>query len=76
MNKEKKESRRDLNSVNERGFYGEFGGAFVPEILHRCVTELQDTYSEVLESESFQQEFRSLLVDYAGRPSQIGRAHV
>ena len=63
-----------MYKVDKRGFYGTFGGAYVPEILHRCVTELQNTYSDVLESESFQQEFRRLLVDYAGRPSPLYHA--
>jgi len=63
-----------MYKVNKRGFYGKFGGAFVPEILHRCVTELQEKYSEVLESESFRQEFHALLRDYAGRPSPLYRA--
>ncbi len=57
--------------VNEDGFYGEFGGAFVPEILHKCVEELKDTYLEVLQSEDFKQEFNSLLRDYVGRPSPL-----
>ena len=63
-----------MYKVDKRGFYGKFGGAFVPEILHRCVTELQEKYSEVLESESFRQEFHALLRDYAGRPSPLYRA--
>ncbi len=40
-------------SVDKTGFYGEFGGAYIPEILHRCVIELQDAYLGILESESF-----------------------
>ena len=63
-----------MYKVDKNGFYGTFGGAYVPEVLYRCVTELQDTYSEVLKSESFQQEFRRLLVDYAGRPSPLYHA--
>ena len=43
--------------VNKEGYYGEFGGAYIPEILHRCVEELQNAYSKVLESEGFKQEF-------------------
>ena len=39
--------------VDKSGFYGEFGGAYIPEILHRCVTELKDSYLEILESELF-----------------------
>lgn len=57
--------------VDKSGFYGEFGGAYIPEILHRCVTELQDTYLEIIESESFKKEFEQLLRDYVGRPSPL-----
>jgi tryptophan synthase beta chain len=58
-------------TVNEKGYYGEFGGAYVPEILHKCVTDLQQAYLEIMESESFQQEFQALLRDYVGRPSPL-----
>ena len=54
--------------VNQDGYYGEFGGAYVPEILHKCVEELQNTYLKVLQSEDFKQEFDQLLRDYVGRP--------
>ena len=57
--------------VNENGYYGEFGGAYIPEILHRCVEELKNAYREVLESEGFKQEFAALLRDYVGRPSPL-----
>ncbi|GHU77600.1 tryptophan synthase beta chain [Bacteroidia bacterium] len=57
--------------VNENGYYGEFGGAYIPEILHKCVTELQDTYLKVLESEAFRREYDQLLRDYVGRPSPL-----
>ena len=57
--------------VNEEGYYGEFGGAYIPEILHRCVEELRSTYLEVLQSDSFRQEFHQLLRDYVGRPSPL-----
>ena len=57
--------------VNSTGYYGEFGGAYIPEILHRCVSELKNSYQNVLESKSFQQEFRQLLRDYVGRPSPL-----
>ena len=57
--------------VNNEGYYGEFGGAYIPEILHRCVQELQDTYLQVLQSESFRQEYNQLLRDYVGRPSPL-----
>lgn len=47
--------------VNKEGYYGEFGGAYIPEILHRCVEELKNAYSKVLESEGFKKEFHQLL---------------
>ena len=57
--------------IDERGYYGKYGGAYIPEVLHRCVSELQATYSAVLESETFQRNFRGLLRDYAGRPAAL-----
>ena len=61
--------------VNNEGYYGEFGGAYVPEILHRCVEELQKSYLEVIESESFKREYDELLRNYVGRPSPLYRAN-
>lgn len=61
----------DSYQVNNEGYYGEFGGSYIPEILHRCVQELQDTYLQVLQSESFKQEYDQLLRDYVGRPSPL-----
>ena len=58
-------------SVDGKGFYGEFGGAYIPEILHKCVHDLQDAYLPIIESDDFKQEFRSLLKDYVGRPSPL-----
>ena len=52
-------------------YYGEFGGAYIPEILHRCVDELKNAYLNVLDSEDFKQEFNDLLHDYVGRPSPL-----
>ena len=60
--------------VDKEGYYGEFGGAYVPEILHRCVEELQKTYLEVLQSKDFKQEYDRLLRDYVGRPSPLYQA--
>ena len=57
--------------VDSDGYYGEFGGAYIPEILHRCVTELQETYLQHLESQEFKEEFAQLLRDYVGRPSPL-----
>ncbi|MDR1743771.1 MAG: tryptophan synthase subunit beta [Dysgonamonadaceae bacterium] len=58
-------------SVDDRGYYGDFGGAYIPEILYGCVTELQRKYLEIMESKSFQKEFHALLRDYVGRPSPL-----
>ena len=57
--------------VDNEGYYGEFGGAYVPEILHKCVEDLQREYLKVLESEDFQKEYHALLRDYVGRPSPL-----
>ena len=57
--------------VDADGYYGNFGGAYIPEILHRCVEELQKNYLEVLESESFKREYDELLRNYVGRPSPL-----
>lgn len=61
-------------NVDKNGYYGEFGGAFVPEVLYRCTEELRQSYLGILESESFQKEFRQLLKDYVGRPSPLYEA--
>lgn len=57
--------------VDKNGFYGEFGGAYIPEILHQCVEDLQQNYLKIIESESFQKEYRTLLRNYVGRPSPL-----
>jgi tryptophan synthase beta chain len=57
--------------VNPKGFYGEFGGAFIPEMLYPNVMELQRNYLNILHDEYFQQEYRKLLKDYVGRPSPL-----
>lgn len=57
--------------VNEKGFYGEFGGAFIPEMLYPNVEELRLQYLEIIQTESFQSEFQQLLKDYVGRPTPL-----
>ena len=57
--------------VDQNGYYGEFGGAYIPEILHKCVEDLRNTYLEVMNSESFRKEYEQLLRDYVGRPSPL-----
>lgn len=58
-------------NINEKGFYGHFGGAYVPEMLYKNVTELQGNYKTIIDSEAFKQEFNTLLKDYVGRPSPL-----
>ena len=62
-----------MNEFNptEDGFYGEFGGAFVPEMLYPNVDELQREYRQIMNSADFKDEFRSLLKDYVGRPTPL-----
>ncbi len=57
--------------IDERGYYGEFGGAYVPEMLHANVKELQDCYLDVLADPAFQKEFRDLLKNYVGRATPL-----
>lgn len=60
--------------ADKDGYYGDFGGAYVPEILHKCVEDLRDNYLKVIGSESFRKEYRMLLRDYVGRPSPLYHA--
>lgn len=57
--------------VSPLGYYGDFGGAYVPEMLYPNVEELAEKYLDIIEEESFQEEFRDLLRDYVGRPSPL-----
>ena len=57
--------------VDSEGYYGEFGGAYIPEILHRCVEDLRNAYLKVIDSEDFKREYELLLRDYVGRPSPL-----
>src|SRR6187402_350728 len=59
---------------NEFGYYGKFGGAYIPEMLHRNVEELKSRYLEIMNEASFQKEFHELLRDYAGRPTPLYHA--
>lgn len=60
--------------IDTHGFYGEFGGAFVPEVLLPNLQELTSQYATIIESEDFQREFHTLLRDYVGRPSPLYHA--
>ncbi len=57
--------------IDEKGYYGEFGGAYIPEMLHPNVDELRKAYVGIWEDEAFQKEFRDLLRDYVGRPTPL-----
>jgi len=57
--------------TDDNGYYGEFGGAFVPEMLRQNVESLRAVYYQIIESEEFKKEFNRLLCDYAGRPSPL-----
>jgi len=57
--------------VNEQGFYGEFGGAFIPEMLYPNIQELKRSYREILSEDAFKEELESLLKDYVGRPTPL-----
>jgi len=64
--------RNKMNyEVNEQGFYGDFGGAFIPEMLHHNVNELKENYLHIIESDEFKVEFKDLLKEYVGRPTPL-----
>jgi len=56
---------------DKEGFYGEFGGAYIPEMLYPNIHELQDKYLAILGSPDFREDMTSLLKDYAGRPTPL-----
>lgn len=57
--------------VNEEGFFGRYGGMFVPDELRSCIVVLRECYRELIDSEAFQKEYREMLRDYVGRPSPL-----
>jgi tryptophan synthase beta chain len=64
-----KAGKRSIDPVD--GYYGEFGGAYIPEMLYANVEQLRNAYLQIMQEKSFQQEFRQLLHDYAGRPTPL-----
>ena len=58
-------------TVDENGYYGQFGGAYVPEMLYSNVENLRNNYLKIINEESFKKEFDSLLRDYVGRPTPL-----
>ncbi len=67
------ETKKDITfqHPNEQGYYGSFGGAYIPEMLHRNVEELKEKYLDIIYEPSFQKEFQLLLKDYVGRPTPL-----
>lgn len=57
--------------VNEQGYYGDFGGAYVPEMLYANVENLRDNYLRIINDEDFQKEYHALLKDFVGRPTPL-----
>jgi tryptophan synthase beta chain len=57
--------------VDVRGYYGDFGGAFIPEMLHKNISFLQDNYLKIIQEPDFVVEFDALLKDYVGRPTPL-----
>ena len=58
-------------NVNSKGYYGDFGGAYIPEMLLHNIDELKENYIKIMSDDSFQQEFNQLIKDYVGRPSPL-----
>jgi len=58
-------------TIDENGFYGEYGGAYIPELLYPNIEELRDNYRMILQDPDFDREYQSLLKDYVGRPSAL-----
>jgi len=61
--------------VDESGYYGEFGGAYVPEMLHPNISRLASEYKNIINDPKFQEEYKALLKDYVGRPSPLTPAY-
>ena len=57
--------------INNNGYYGDFGGAFIPEMLHPNIEKLRQNYLQIMSDSEFQKEFKQLLRDYVGRPSPL-----
>lgn len=71
--KHKETTGRKYNFVTPSvdGYYGDFGGSYIPEILHRCMEELRQSYRTIIDSQEFCTEYHALLRDYVGRPSPL-----
>ncbi|MCB0740202.1 MAG: tryptophan synthase subunit beta [Chitinophagaceae bacterium] len=63
--------KNSFHLPDELGYYGQFGGAYIPEMLQANIEELQSKYLEIIQDENFQNEFHLLLKDYVGRPTPL-----
>jgi tryptophan synthase beta chain len=68
-------AEKNSYQVDNRGYYGSFGGAFIPEMLYPNVEELRENYLQIIADPSFQKEFNDLLKNYVGRPTPLYRAN-
>jgi len=59
------------NQPDENGYYGQFGGAYIPEMLYKNVETLKENYLKIINDQSFEKEFNALLKDYVGRPTPL-----
>ena len=65
------EAVKRFSKPDVHGYYGKFGGAYIPEMLHRNVEELKQRYLEIIAEPDFQAEFHGLLRNYVGRPTSL-----
>ncbi|MEM9391804.1 MAG: pyridoxal-phosphate dependent enzyme, partial [Bacteroidota bacterium] len=61
-------------TVDETGYYGNFGGAYIPEMLYPNIEELRESYLSIIDSKEFEKQFNALLKDYVGRPTPLFKA--
>ncbi len=62
-------------NVDEKGYYGNFGGAFIPEMLYPNTEELRQNYLQIMKDPEFNEQFHKLLKEYVGRPTPLYFAH-
>ncbi len=62
---------KEIFEIGKNGYYGEFGGAYIPEMLHSNVQHLKENYLKIMGDKKFRKEFNALLTDYAGRPTPL-----
>jgi tryptophan synthase beta chain len=61
----------DFQQPSTQGYYGDFGGAYIPEMLHANVEQLREEYLAIMQDDTFKKEFAQLLQDYVGRPTPL-----